>query len=514
MEDSDSDSSDELLNFVAFPAKKKQKLTPAEPVEANTKSNNHFTDNIDTARDTATATADIDISIKSSLESKGEKKEKDEEQSGIQDVSVGDNENSIANVDIEAQRIANTSNIPIQTKLNSSTQLYWHFMKKKRTKLYYPCKECHPDDAIGLDVPQQWDNEKKALVQYIEEGCQFDGVRLISRGVLVPFHGHGHRGSTSASKKTKKNSKNDIGDDNDNDEQKQGGKRENESDMMEKQKWCSKTMTLYVKQIRNLLKKKKNTEEHDINVRVRAMELYLQRVLDTSIEREKDLKLKEEKEQEEYIQEFDEVNENVGDSLSSKIVETKISSCAVATNNNTVVSTPSSAVISQETCHEESHDSDEDSLSDMESIEYKHKSESIRPHDIIEYYEPIGIFGDKRWLKQAQVLAVDPRGDPILQLSDGNYLDKETKVKRVMILRRGKMTDFSKEGLYKQIQEYKLRKAVWKGNDNGEGIKSSGILMKAEQFREVIKKTQETMVENVKAAGLGDCTDFMYAYGK
>ncbi len=66
----------------------------------------------------------------------------------------------------------------------------------------------------------------------------------------------------------------------------------------------------------------------------------------------------------------------------------------------------------------------------------KRSNEPIRTGDVIEYYSPIGVAGDKRWLRQARVEAVDPVNSYMpLVLDNAEGIPSTTSVKRGCVSR-------------------------------------------------------------------------------
>ena len=109
------------------------------------------------------------------------------------------------------------------------------------------------------------------------------------------------------------------------------------------------------------------------------------------------------------------------------------------------------------------------------------------------------------------VLSVDSNRKPILILSNDEYLDDETKVRRIKRLYRGKLVDFQGGG-YKKIKEYRLNKSGVDGvNDMDLGTSTR---RRAKKFANIIQKHKQTFVEKVKETGLGDCSDMLQKVGK
>lgn len=258
-----------------------------------------------------------------------------------------DQQQSIENI---AQRKAQIAYIP-EEKLTRPSLLCWSKkvgksrLKKKQAD-YYPCRECHPDEGIGLNIDQEWDREKKVLVQFIE-GTEFTYRALISRNQLIPY---------------------DNGENN--------GNSENV--------WSPQLMKYLLENLRKDQRKKlkgkgngngfgKGTPNSDhvndeIDLYTRSMELYMERVLNvasqvelTQLNKEKESKLKGE----------NETSHSTSEQQSSSDLS------------------HASAIVSQsqETILEDSSSDDDCNIFSQE----KRKIERLRPGDVIEYYAPIGV---------------------------------------------------------------------------------------------------------------------------
>lgn len=106
------------------------------------------------------------------------------------------------------------------------------------------------------------------------------------------------------------------------------------------------------------------------------------------------------------------------------------------------------------------------------------KREPIRPGDVIEYYNPIFVYGDERGLRHAAVIEVDPDKEPFkLKLSNGESLYDDVKIRRIKTLEsleenednslhNRKRSSSEKHvfvdhpGIIRPINGFKLRKAV------------------------------------------------------
>jgi hypothetical protein len=100
------------------------------------------------------------------------------------------------------------------------------------------------------------------------------------------------------------------------------------------------------------------------------------------------------------------------------------------------------------------HTYDEDSFLFMDR---KQSNEPIHPGDVIEYYSPIGVAGDPRWLRHARVEAVDPVNSYIpLVLDNGEGIPSTTSVKRIRILKDNIILDHP--GIFRSLDQFKMKK--------------------------------------------------------
>uniref|UniRef100_A0A7S3QJV7 Uncharacterized protein n=1 Tax=Chaetoceros debilis TaxID=122233 RepID=A0A7S3QJV7_9STRA len=367
------------------------------------------------------------------------------------------NDNQQETVEDSAKRKAQIAYIP-KEKVTRPSLLGWSkkfgkSRQKKKQADYYPCRECHPDEGIGLDIDQGWDRNKKVLVQFIE-GTEFTSRALISRNQLIPFD---------------------------------NGEINGNSENIWSPQLMNNCMERLRKDRRKKLKEKGNGKGTPNSDRVnnepdlftRSMELYMQRVLGvasqeelTQLNKEKELKL-------------------TGETEPSQPSSEQESSSNLS---------QASAIVSQsqETILEDSSSDDDCNVFSRE----KRKCERLRSGDVIEYYAPIGVFGDKRFHRQTTVQAVNPqKKDFVLELENGEFIPKNCKVRRIEMLLRGKKKDV--EGSWKEIQAYKLLKARMKNQE------SSGITCSVKRIKAIVSKNQQEFLKKSKELGMGDATDFM-----
>lgn len=373
-EESDSDD-DDLLGFVAFPKKKETQ-----------------SDTIPTS--TATTVQEIKVNVSPSTVSPSTVTP----HKMSQDCEEDENEC----IEKNAERRARLG--PIPESIKTPSELYWHTHSKKGKTIHDPCRECHPDEALGLDIKKNWDPERKVLVQYIE-WCTFSDRALVSRNSLTPYHGWKHRNK----------------------------KERNEEQHKEKEEgvtasvpasWCTEKLKLLKRQ-----RKKRSWPA----LEVRTEELYLQRILDHAIKLREQVRKKEEKEKKD-------APTSSHASVSQQITQLE----KVKTEDDSLAS------------------SDED---DSEIKMKKYKSEHLRCGDVIEYYNPIFVHGDESGLTTATILAVNPKENPVLKLSSDDVLPIETLVRRIKIMCRGKLLDNEDKAEFNGIECYRLWKDVKNNGD-------------------------------------------------
>jgi len=401
-EDSDSDD-DDLLNFVAFP-KKKESQSDTAPV--------------------STATT-VEESTCSPVK-----------------VTQDCDEDETECVEEVAEKRAEIAAIPDSIK--NPSELYWHTRTKKGQKIHEPCRECHPDEALGLDIAQSWDPELKVLVQYIEFVALAERA-LVSRKTLTPYHGY------------KNTEERDEGKD----------KKEEGVPAPKPASWCTEKLKLLKRQ-----RKKRGWDE----IEPLTEELYLQRLLDHAVKMQEELRTIKDKEEKDAV------------------ISSQVSSCQRSAQLKKV-----------ETRDAISASSDED---DSEVKTKKSKSVLLRCGELIEYYNPIFVFGDERGLKTATILAVNPKTkNHVLKLSSDDVLPIETLVKQIKIMVRGNLIDNKEKGEFNGIEWYKLRKDE-KNNAN----LALSIQKEAKRCRDIVVRAQERFKKKVQKIGLGDCTEMMTSF--
>ena len=364
-----------------------------------------------------------------------------------------------------ATQKANASHIP--NSLGPPSTLFWHKNNTRKNVMYRPCRECHKDEAFGLNLPQTWNEKEKVLVQYFEK-CTFEKRNLVKRKMLIPFYG-GQENEIRNPCVDKRNRISNLGTVIIEDEIKELHKNiPSES----KLQWCDQHLDLLTKQ----LKRRKRDE-----VYIQAELLFLKRIVKSSQEKHlynESLKKTEIEESEEN----EAVHENA--------LEQEI------------------PFVSQSTQSEEEQDqeSSDNSTSEINFKVCRPKSEILRPGDIVAYYHPTAIVGDKRGYREAKILSVTPKRDPVLVLDNGEYTCNDTLMKRVRIICRGKLVDNSSKGTFNEVSKYKHRKA-------GNADFAAGMKQDVKRLNTIMNKKTAKLREKGIAAGLGDCSDYLHQCG-
>lgn len=141
---------------------------------------------------------------------------------------------------------------------------------------------------------------------------------------------------------------------------------------------------------------------------------------------------------------------------------------------------------------DESYNSDDDIRNVLNHGKKFVAKEPIRPGDVIEYYCPVFVYGSKQGLRQATVMSIDPNRKFILELSNGELLDRDHKVKRIKVLSKFEGEDLLLDhpGVTRSIEKFKLLK-LNKPHDLKVETESG-------RLKRVIKGTIDTFMENVK----------------
>jgi hypothetical protein len=105
---------------------------------------------------------------------------------------------------------------------------------------------------------------------------------------------------------------------------------------------------------------------------------------------------------------------------------------------------------------------EDEEISAFRGCSHKRK-EPLRPGDVIMYYNPIFIAGKVEGLRKAHVLETDPDADFPLELDNGEYIPKDTTVKRIKEYRNGTLLEHP--GISRPIENFRIMKRVLSAKD-------------------------------------------------
>jgi hypothetical protein len=193
-----------------------------------------------------------------------------------------DSQDDASNNQVRAMKKAQASSVP--DGITHPNMLFWYKPSRgkgkkskgganKRYFQWKPCRICEPEEVSGLDLPQEWDYDKKALVQYVE-GTGFALRQVVLKNRLVPYHGReeGPIIEKMCEEKNAKQAKNAV---------------EKSEGLFQ---WCPLAME---EMCNNNRKSRRKMFQDESNVL--AVKLYLKKVMDTAVERMKRLKADEKK---------------------------------------------------------------------------------------------------------------------------------------------------------------------------------------------------------------------------
>lgn len=129
------------------------------------------------------------------------------------------------------------------------------------------------------------------------------------------------------------------------------------------------------------------------------------------------------------------------------------------------------------------------------NMEDENSNEPIRPGDVIEYFSPIYVAGDKRGLRRATILAVRPKEEIILVLSNGEVLLHDSKVKRIKVMLDKELVEHP--GIYRPIDKFRLVAAKGVGYKSG----ADGVLKEAARFGDILQSNVREMQSKAEASG-------------
>jgi hypothetical protein len=133
-------------------------------------------------------------------------------------------------------------------------------------------------------------------------------------------------------------------------------------------------------------------------------------------------------------------------------------------------------------------------------MDRKQRNEPIHPGDVIEYYDPFGVAGNERWLRNATAEAVNPvnYSHMPLVLNNGDGIPSTTKVKRIRLLKGDILVDHP--GIFRSLDQFKMKK---------EGKTTMGDVMvkNAAVIKGIIKKHIKQGIEKSRTEGGLVCVD-------
>ncbi|GFH48920.1 predicted protein [Chaetoceros tenuissimus] len=332
----------------------------------------------------------------------------------------------------------------VPPEIKHPNQLFWYIKKskgRKGTQKLFPCRKCDKSEGEHRGV-KDFDETKKNLVEYLDKDIEMEPVPL---GNLVPYHG------------------------------------QRETDMKEgsvEYKWSPELLQQFRKQCKNSKKK-----DYDDDVGILEAELYLEKVMDTAVEKMKEL---EEREKSHDHIDFDE--------LISKPPPSDYNSGKDDADSH------GSAIVSQV-----EEGDDYGAASDDENTITKRiigaKKGTLRVGDILQFYEPNATHGEGKDLKQGVIQKINARirdhSDICLTMEGGFLLPKNHKVKRVKKIYNNKLKDCSIGWAY--VKDYKLIGGILEGDI---GTKQIG-----QELGKIIEKNNQESKQKLKDAGFGHFVD-------
>ena len=139
---------------------------------------------------------------------------------------------------------------------------------------------------------------------------------------------------------------------------------------------------------------------------------------------------------------------------------------------------------------------------DPPSITGQTKKQIIRKGCIIAYDQPLSVAGtDVRMSKVARVTN-HRKSDFVLELEDGDPLQRDNRVKLVQKIHRNKLIDNTEHAIFQAVSEYKLINT--KPEDDTVGVQESGIMKKAARLTKELDNFAKDLAANPETAMLVD----------
>lgn len=316
-------------------------------------------------------------------------------------------------VEMAAKNIVDSNDL-VSNKLRKPSELFWHKCGSKSGVRFYPCRLCPASEAFGLHFPNadKLNEDTHVLVQYIKYP-DFELYKIVTRKALLEYHNGGNP-----------------------------------------DRWSEKFCELYAKQERIRHKKKRGNcnysrtpikgeakisaggssprrvsltgENFELDRDVWVEILFLQQVLALAHQTKRDDQRREEEDERERIELQEEQRK-----------EQQIASANRAQCNNSGSDVNDDGSL-EEPYTQTINEDEEDRMYGYINSTTK-SVERIRVGDWITYYSHIFTAGDERGRRVTEVLEVKPRDNPVLRLANGEFLPKDTQVKRIKVIRRNKL---------------------------------------------------------------------------
>uniref|UniRef100_A0A7S2KP02 Uncharacterized protein n=1 Tax=Leptocylindrus danicus TaxID=163516 RepID=A0A7S2KP02_9STRA len=371
-------------------------------------------------------------------------------------------ENHESRVEKAAKSIVESNHIA-SDKLRKPSELYWHKCASKAGVRFYPCRLCPQKEAFGLYFSNgdKLKEDTHVLVQYINYP-DFEKYKIVTKKALLEYHNGGDPG-----------------------------------------RWNEKLCELYAKQERARHRQKRagsnsratpkkmgkaRNESFELDRDVRVEILFLGQVLALAQQTERDDRLQEE----EYRRERIEIQE---EHRKKEQQHTNTSTSDGNDDDDGSLEEPYSQTINED---------EEDRMYGYFNSATTKSNEPIRVGDWITYFSHVFAAGDKRGRRVAEVLEVNPRGNPVLRLDNGEFLPKDTQVKRIKVIKRKKLEDHP-FGIFRPISGFKLRTMA---------RKDPAGKTESERLGNIIQKNLQKFNDNLKKDGLESMSCFMNNFGK
>lgn len=129
-----------------------------------------------------------------------------------------------------------------------------------------------------------------------------------------------------------------------------------------------------------------------------------------------------------------------------------------------------------------------------------YKEETLKAGDEVEYTSPIFVCGDARGYRKTIVMEIRPRENPILKLQNAEILLNSTMIRRVRIMKRGKLVE-NPAGVSRPVDSYKLRTDKIEGADN---VVQDRLARESRALGQIVDKLAKKISETTKDAGYGE----------